>query len=72
MLTGFLGSQQCFEKIYEVLEKAGKKEDFIKAINENINEVRIDYMKTHLTAMPEEKREKVISKFPGLKDLVEE
>ena len=58
-----------FEAIYELFEKEGKKDMFLTSINENINKVRTDYIKTHLDAMSEDQREKVFSKFPTLREL---
>jgi uncharacterized tellurite resistance protein B-like protein len=55
--------------IYDLFDKAGKKEPFLSSINENVNKVRTDYIKTHLEAMPDDQREKVFSKFPALKEL---
>lgn len=59
-------NSDSLEKILKVLEDTGKKDDFILAINEKVNEVRVDYMRTHLEAMSEEKRNKIIDKFPAL------
>ena len=57
-----------FEGIYELFDKAGKKEKLFTSINDNVNKVRVDYIKTHLEAMPQDKRDKVLSKFPALKE----
>lgn len=61
-----------FEKIYDFLKQINKLEDFLKAIDNNLNEVRVDYLKTHLEALAPEKREEVLAKFPGLKGILSE
>ena len=58
-----------FEAIYELFDKAGKKEQLLTSINENVNKVRIDYIKTHIQAMPVDKKEIVLSNFPALKEI---
>lgn len=58
-----------FETIYELFDKVGKKETFLASINENINKVKVDYIKTHIQAMPQDKRDQVFSKFPTLREL---
>lgn len=58
-----------FEGIYEVFDKAGKKEKILTSINDNVNKVRAEYIKTHLEAMPQEKKEQVLTKYPALKEL---
>jgi len=57
------------EAIYKLIEQAGKMERFLELTNQNIEVVRIDYIKTHLEALTSEKREQVLVKFPSLKDL---
>lgn len=58
-----------YEAIIDLFEKGGKKAQFLNSINDNINKVRVDYIKTHLGAMQEDQREKVFSKFPTLREL---
>ena len=71
-LEKFLKDQEKFDfgGIYGLFDKAGKKEKLLQFINDNINKVRIDYIKTHLEAMAPEEREKVFAKFPTLKELL--
>ncbi len=70
-LDGILKDKEKFdfEAIYELFDKAGKKEQLLSSVNDNINKVRLDYLKTHLEAMPSDKKEEVFSKFPALKEL---
>jgi len=58
-----------FEALYELFDNAGKKEKLLSSINDNVNKVRVDYIKTHLDSMPADKRDQVLSKFPILKEL---
>ncbi len=58
-----------FERIYKVFNQAGKKEELFKSIEECLDKVKADYIKTHLEAMPMQKREEVLAKYPALKDL---
>lgn len=61
-----------FQKAYDLFKQINKEEDLLKAIDNNLNEVRIDYLKTHLEALSLDKREKVLAKFPGLKGILPE
>ncbi|HUW21458.1 MAG TPA: hypothetical protein VMW41_02195 [Candidatus Bathyarchaeia archaeon] len=54
------------DKIYTWFKRIRKRKDLFTAINNQIEKVRIDYMQTHLKAMPAEKRKKVIDRFPAL------
>ena len=58
-----------FDGIYELFDGAGKKEVLLASINDNINKVRAEYIKTHLDAMPSDKKGEVLTKFPALKEL---
>ncbi len=58
-----------FERVYNVYIEAGKKEELFKSLDECLQKVRINYIKTHLEAMPMQKREEILAKYPALKDL---
>jgi len=56
-------------KIQSFFQKLGKAKDFSMSLEKGMEEVKNDYIKTHLKALPSETKEKVLSKFPGLKSL---
>ncbi len=58
-----------FERIYKVFNQAGKKEELFRSIEECLDKVKANYIKTHLDAMSMQKRDELLTKFPALKDL---
>lgn len=54
------------DKIIEYFRKINKLEILTKSIDDSTNEVRINYIKTHLEALNEEKRQEIFNKFPAL------
>ena len=58
-----------FDIIYDLYADAGKTEQLLDSINENVIKVRKDYMKTHYDAMPQAKKDTLHTKFPALKEL---
>ena len=60
-----------FERVYDVYIEAGKKEELFKSLDECLQKVRINYIKTHLEAMPMQKRDEIFTKFPALKEILE-
>lgn len=62
-------STGTINEISTFLEKNGKSEEFTKLINRCTIEVKHDYIKTHLNALSESKRNEVFEEFPALKTL---
>lgn len=63
-------STGTINEVSTFLEKNGKAEEFTKLINSCTIEVKNDYIKTHLTALSESKRNEIFAEFPALKSLI--
>lgn len=59
-----------FEAVYDLFEKAGKHKTLIDAINNNTEKVKREYIKAHLEAIAPKEKEKVLSKFPALRSIL--
>lgn len=58
------------EQLFSIFEKAGKKDLYLSHVERNIDKVRVDYMKSHLEDMNKEERNKILTKYPDLKELL--
>lgn len=57
------------DDVLKVLSNPDDKNTFYSCLNESIEEVKKDYIKTHLEALSEEKRNQVLEKLPSLATL---
>lgn len=67
-----MGTKKDPDKAIKYLKSINKFDEFMKILDEVTNEVRNDYIKTHLEALTEEKRSSLFSEFPALRTLFEE
>lgn len=60
---------ETIDSIYKIFDSAGKLDELLTISEEETNNLKIDYIKTHLKAMNETQKEEVLKKFPGLREL---
>jgi hypothetical protein len=58
-----------FEEVFSIFKEEGKLDDLFREADRKVDKVREDYLKTHLKTMTSAKREKVLAKFPSLKEI---
>lgn len=59
-------------KVFEFLKRINKFDEFTKVLDEMTNEIRNDYIKTHLETLTEDERNSLSIEYPALKMLLEE
>jgi hypothetical protein len=59
-------------EIYSLFQSSGKMKELIKISEQVADEIKLDYIKTQLVALPREKRERVFTEFPALQILFED
>lgn len=60
---------ETIDAIYKIFDSAGKLDELLTISEEETNNLKIDYIKTHLKAMNDTQREELFKKFPGLREL---
>ena len=58
------------EAIYELFKRDGREAKFIDSLINCIGKVKMGYIRAQLEALPNDKREAIISKFPALKEAI--
>lgn len=53
-----------FDKIYNIFTKNNEQFTLLQGIADSVPEVQADYMKTHLEALPANKRIELLQKYP--------